>query len=49
MVGLCAYEQRALKIVYGEVESEHQYQYYDNGVLKYAQITEDDDEVGDLF
>ncbi len=31
------------KIVYGEVESEHQYQYYDNGVLKSAQITEDDE------
>ena len=31
------------KIVYGEVESEHQYQYYANGVLKDAQITEDDE------
>jgi hypothetical protein len=31
------------KIVYGEVESGHQYQYYDNGVLKHAQITEDDE------
>ena len=31
------------KVVYGEVESEHQYQYYDNGVLKHAQITEDDE------
>ena len=31
------------KIVYGEVESEHQYQYYDNGVLKQAQITEEDE------
>ncbi|MFA5924904.1 MAG: DUF6156 family protein [Methylococcaceae bacterium] len=31
------------KVVYGEVESEHQYQYYDNGVLKSAQITEDDE------
>jgi hypothetical protein len=31
------------KIVYGEVESEHQYQYYDNGILKSAQITEDDE------
>ncbi|MGZ8946375.1 MAG: DUF6156 family protein [Methylococcaceae bacterium] len=31
------------KIVYGEVESEHQYQYYGNGVLKSAQITEDDE------
>ena len=24
------------KVVYGEVESEHRYQYYDNGVLKQA-------------
>lgn len=31
------------KIVYGEVESEHQYQYYGNGVLKHALITEDDE------
>jgi Family of unknown function (DUF6156) len=31
------------KFVYGEVESEHQYQYYTNGVLKDAQITEDDE------
>jgi hypothetical protein len=31
------------KVVYGEVESEHQYQYYDNSVLKQAQITEDDE------
>lgn len=31
------------KIVYGEVESEHRYQYYANGVLKHAQITEDDE------
>ena len=31
------------KVVYGEVESEHQYQYYDNGILKQAQITEDDE------
>jgi len=31
------------KVVYGEVESEHQYQYYDDGVLKHAQITEDDE------
>ncbi len=36
------------KIVYGEVESEHQYQYYDNGVLKSAQITEDD-EVREIY
>ena len=31
------------KVVYGEVESEHQYQYYDNGTIKHAQITEDDE------
>jgi len=31
------------KVVYGEVESEHRYQYDDKGVLKSAQITEDDD------
>ncbi len=31
------------KIVYGEVESEHRYHYCDKGVLKHAQITEDDE------
>ncbi|HEY8096922.1 MAG TPA: DUF6156 family protein [Methylobacter sp.] len=31
------------KIVYGEVESEHRYQYYECGVLKHAQITEEDE------
>ena len=31
------------KVVYGEVEFEHQYHYDDNGVLKLAQITEDDE------
>ncbi len=31
------------KVVYGEVESEHQYQYHDCGALKHAQITEDDE------
>lgn len=31
------------KIVYGEVESEHRYEYHDNGVLRQAQITEDDE------
>ena len=31
------------KVVYGEVESEHEYHYDDNGVLKQAQITEDDE------
>ena len=29
------------KIVYGEVESEHHYRYDENGVLVWAQITED--------
>lgn len=32
------------KIVYGEVEMQHQYTYHDNGVLKQAEITEADDE-----
>ena len=36
------------KMVYGEVESEHQYHYYDNGVLQRAQITEDD-EVREIY
>lgn len=31
------------KIVYGEVESEHRYAYFEGGVLKSARITEDDD------
>jgi hypothetical protein len=31
------------KIVYGEVESEHQYRYDENGVLKQAKIAEDDE------
>lgn len=31
------------KIVYGEVESEHRYEYNDNGALILAQITEDDE------
>jgi len=31
------------KIVYGEVESEHHYEFYENGVLKDARITEDDE------
>ncbi|MEE7625496.1 DUF6156 family protein [Methylobacter sp. Wu8] len=26
------------KVVYGAVEPEHRYQYYDDGVLKHAQI-----------
>lgn len=36
------------KVVYGEVESEHSYQYYPNGVLQHAQISEDD-EVRDVY
>jgi hypothetical protein len=36
------------KIVYGEIESEHRYQYYDGGGLKSAQITEDD-EVREIY
>jgi hypothetical protein len=32
------------KVVYGEVESEHRYEYYENGVLQHAQISEDDEE-----
>jgi hypothetical protein len=31
------------KIVYGEVESEHVYSYHENGALKLAAITEDDE------
>ncbi|MDD5276284.1 MAG: DUF6156 family protein [Methylovulum sp.] len=31
------------KIVYGEVESEHHYRYDENGVLVWAQITEEDE------
>jgi hypothetical protein len=34
---------RCQKIVYGEVESEHVYSYDNNGVLKRAEITEDDE------
>lgn len=34
---------RCQKIVYGEVESEHVYSYDDNGALKRAEITEDDE------
>ena len=36
------------KVVYGEVESEHQYHYHGNGMLKQAQITEDD-EVREIY
>jgi hypothetical protein len=31
------------KIVYDEVESEHLYSYHDNGALKLAEITEEDE------
>jgi Family of unknown function (DUF6156) len=31
------------KIVYGEIESEHVYTYYENGVLQQAKISEDDE------
>ena len=36
------------KVVYGEVETEHHYQYHQNGALKHAQISEDD-EVRDVY
>ena len=32
------------KVVYGEVELTHQYEYHANGQLKSAQITNEDDE-----
>jgi hypothetical protein len=34
---------RCQKIVYGEIESEHVYSYYNDGTLKQAEITEDDE------
>lgn len=34
---------RCLKIVYGETEFEHLYQYHDNGLLRQATITLDDE------
>lgn len=36
------------KVVYGEIEFEHRYDYYDNGVLKQALISEEDDETRTL-
>ena len=36
------------KIVYGETEFEHRYSYRDNGVLKQALISEEDDELTTL-
>lgn len=35
--------RRCQKIVYGEVESEHVYEYYPNGILQHAQISEEDE------
>lgn len=32
------------KVVYGEIESEHYYEYHENGLIKQARIIEDDDE-----
>jgi hypothetical protein len=36
------------KVVYGEVELQHDYQYDEHGVLRHAKIAEDD-EVRDLY
>ncbi len=36
------------RIAYGEIELEHRYRYHDNGQLKQALITEDDDETTTL-
>jgi hypothetical protein len=36
------------KVVYGDMESEHQYQYYESGVLKSAHIIEGD-EVREIY
>lgn len=33
------------KVIYGEVELEHRYQYHANGVLKRAEITDADNEL----
>ena len=33
------------KLVYGEIELEHRYSYYDNGVLRTAEITDADGEL----
>ena len=35
---------RCEKVVYGEVELQHRYEYHDNGSLKQAEITETGDE-----
>lgn len=39
---------RCQKMVYGEVESEHDYEYYPDGVLQHAKISADD-EVQELY
>ena len=36
------------KLVYGEIELEHRYSYYDNGVLQVAEITDADGELTTL-
>jgi len=33
------------QLVYGDIETEHRYRYYDNGVLQTAEITDADGEV----
>lgn len=33
------------KMVYGEIELEHRYDYYDNGILRQAKITDADGEI----
>jgi hypothetical protein len=33
------------KVVYGEIELQHQYEYYDSGALKQVEITDADEEV----
>ncbi len=34
---------RCEKVVYGEIESAHEYRYDEQGVLRHAKITEDDE------
>ncbi len=36
---------RVHKVVYGEVELEHRYGYYENGALEWAEILDDEDEI----
>lgn len=33
------------KVVYGEIEQEHRYEYHDNGALKRAEIIVDEDDI----